>query len=220
MNNFGTISSNVGIRVGDTSATFKTIINGYVNLRYERIYKRFNWPTINPTYTFPTVGGTQDYILPIDFKNELYVYDSTNFIDLRGNSLQELERKFGTTLNVAGSVSMYAIYDYMDTSTSPVIKKKIRLYSTPNSILTIALPYQVQQTAMSATTDLPILRCDIACEYGATAEAWRTKRQFAKAADFEGLYEQTIQEMIWEIENNPNKIVQFAPQTYSSQQLY
>lgn len=220
MNSFGTIATNVGTRVGDTSSTFKTIINGYINLRYERIYKRFNWPTVNPSYSFNTVGGTQDYVLPTDFKNELYVYDSGNFLDIRGSTLQDLERKFGTTLNTAGSVSQYAIYDYMDTSSPPVIKKKIRLYSTPNSVLTIVVPYQVQQTAMSATTDLPILRCDIACEYGATAEAWRTKRQFAKAADFEGLYEQTINEMIWEIENSQNKIVQFAPQTYNSCELY
>lgn len=220
MNNFGQIASSVGTRVGDTSSSFSTVIKAYINQRYERIYKRFNWPTIHPSYSFPTVAGTNDYDLPATFKNELYVFDATNLIDLDFISLQDLERNYQASINDSGSPVHYSIYDYLSTDTYPVITKKIRLYPNPSSVLTIKVPYQMRPTALVESDELPILQCDIACEYGATADAWRTKRQFAKAGDFEALYEQTIQEMIWEIENNPNRIVQFAPKTYNKELLY
>lgn len=220
MNDFGTIAGNIGTRVGDTSSTFATTIKKYINQRYERIFKRFNWPTVNPTYTFSTVGGTSEYDLASDFKNELYVFDNTNLIDIQWASLQDLERMYENNLNDNGNPTKYAIYDYMSADTEPLIKKKVRFYPNPTSIIAIKIPYQLQATPMVDSTDLPILRCDIACEYGATADAWRTKRQFAKAADFETQYEQVINEMIWEIENNPNRIVQLAPRTYNRDLLY
>lgn len=220
MNNFGQIASAVGTRVGDTSSSFSTTIKGYINQRYERIYKRFNWPTINPSYSFSTVVGTNDYDLPTDFKNELYVFDGTNLIDIDNISLQELERNYSSALNDSGNPIHYAVYDYMSTDDEPLVSKKIRLYPNPSAVITVKIPYQMKPVALVESAELPILQCDIACEYGATADAWRTKRQFAKAGDFEALYEQTIQEMIWEIENNPNRIVQFAPKTYNKELLY
>ena len=33
-------------------------------------------------------------------------------------------------------------------------------------------------------------------------------------------YEQCIQEMIWEVANDPNKVVQFRPQVYPRNELY
>ncbi len=219
MNNFGQIASAVGTRVGDTSSSFSTTIKGYINQRYERIYKRFNWPTINPTYSFVT-DGSQDYDLPSNFKNELYVFDSTNLIDISSSSLQELERFYASAINDTGAPINYAIYDYMSSDDIPVISKRIRLFPTPSSAITVKLPYQMKPVALVESDELPILQCDIACEYGATADAWRTKRQFAKAGDFEAMYEQVINEMIWEIENNPNRIVQFAPKTYNKELLY
>ena len=220
MNDFGQIASNVGTRVGDTSSSFSTTIKGYINQRYERIYKRFNWPTINPTYSFSTVVGTNEYDLPNNFKNELYVFNSTNLVDIIASSLQDLQRTYSTNLDDSGNPLKYAIYDYMSSDDIPVISKKIRLFPNPSAVITIKLPYQMKPVALVESTELPILQCDIACEYGATADAWRTKRQFAKAGDFEQLYEQTIQEMIWEIENNPNRVVQFAPKTYNQDLLY
>lgn len=82
------------------------------------------------------------------------------------------------------------------------------------------MPYILGYAPLVNQSDLTIIDCDDACEYGATADAWRTKRQFAKAADFEKQYEQTIQEMIWETENDPNRIVQFRPQVYPRNNLY
>lgn len=222
MNTFAIIGAKVGTRVGDTSATFLTTINQYINDRYFRIFKKFNWPTIVPSYTVTTVSGTQDYQLPSDFKHELYVYDATNSLDIPRMDFQELERVNTAALTQQGSVSRCAIYDSMDTtSPSPLIIKKLRLYQIPSSAISLQIPYLKQGTSLSATTDLPVIdMADLASELGATADAWRTKRQFQKAADFEMQYERVIMEMIWSIENDPNRIVQFRPNTYRRDDLY
>ena len=220
MNNFGVIGAKVGTRVGDTSATFLTTINQYINDRYLRIFKKFNWPTMVPAYTFNTVIGSQDYTLPSDFKHEVYVFDSTNLIDIRKNDFQELERLYSGALLLTGSVTNYAVYDSL-TGSPATIKKTIRFYQIPGSVLAIQMPYLAQGASLSATTDLPIIdMADLASELGATADAWRTKRQFQKAADFEIQYEKVIQEMVWSIENDPNRVVQFRPNTYNRDQLY
>lgn len=220
MNNFSQIKSNIGTRVGDTSTTFATTVGTYINQRYKDIFERFNWPTVKPSYTITTVIGTQDYLLPTDFNKELYAYDTINLVDIIASSLQELERNYPNTLGTSDQPIRYAIYDYMDSGTPPVIQKKIRFFPTPSAVTIISLPYLQKQVDMSGATDLPILDCDTACEYGATADAWRTKRQFAKAADFEAQYERKINTMIWNKENQPNRIVQFAPRTYNPDQLY
>lgn len=222
MNTLGQIGAKVGTRVGDTSTAFLTTINQYINDRYFRIFKKFNFPTLVPAYTFNTVIGTQDYILPSDFRHELYVLDATNFRDIKKNDFQELERLFTSTIAQQGTVSNCAIYDSLDsTSPSPLIQKKIRFYQTPNQVLAIQMPYVKQGTSLTATTDLPIIdMADLASELGATADAWRTKRQFNKAADFETQYEQVIMEMVWAIENDPNRIVQFRPAGYRGVDLY
>ena len=218
MNNFAQISYNVGQRVGDSSALFGTIINGYINQRYQRIFKKFNWPTISPSFSISTIAGIQDYQLPTNFKHELYVYDATNKKDIPRVDFQELERIYSETLQSQGATWKCAIYDYLS---SGVLSKRLRLFQTPNSVLSILIPYILQPTNMVATTDLPIIdMADLASELGATADAWRTKRQFQKAADFEVQYEKVIGEMIWSIENDPNRVVQFRPNVYPIHQLY
>lgn len=220
MNNFGQIVAAVGVRVGDTSSSFATTIKGYVNQRYKEIWERFNWGTIKESYTITTVAGTQDYLLESGFWKPLYCYDGVNKRDIAEKSLQDLERDYAQNLTDTGAPTMYAIYDKMNTSSPAAIEKWVRFYPTPSSAITLNMPYQVEPSNMSADSDLPILECDYEVELGATAEAWRTKRQFAKAADFDQQYEQHIHHMIWRRENNPNKITQFVPKTYDRNQLY
>lgn len=222
MNQFSVIGQKVGTRVGDTSTAFLTTINQYINDRYFRIFKKFNWPTIVPAYSVTTAVGTQDYVLPTDFKNELYVYDTSNYKDIPRISIQDLENVSPDNLTQTGAVWKCAIYDSMDTtSPSPLIQKKIRFFEIPGQIITYNIPYLKKGVTQVATTDLMILDgADLASELGATADAWRTKRQFQKAADFDMQYEQVIMEMIWGIENDPNKIVQFRPNVYPIDQLY
>lgn len=221
MNSFSTIKTNVGTRIGDTSSTFGSVIGGYINQRYQRIFRKFNFESITPSYTFPTVASTNEYTLPSGFLKELYVFDNTNLIDLTNIPIQDQERIYGQNINNSDNPVSYGIYTTLDGNSPANIIKKIRLYPSPTSVITILLPYLNDFTALSASTDLPILdMSDLAVELGATADAWRTKRQFQKAADFESQYEQIIQEMIWSQENQPNKVTQFRPTVYPRENLY
>jgi len=223
MNTFSQICTNVGVRVGDTSSTFNTEIKKYVNFRYKEIWERFNWGTINESYSFNTVAGTKDYKLPADFWKPLYVFDNTNSIDLPQKDFNELERFFSQTLSDSGNPTKCTIYDKLNADNpnpTGVLEHWMRLHPTPNSIITILVPYQIEPSNMSAATDLPILDCDYEVEIGATAEAWRTKRQFSKALDFEQQYEEHIKHMIWRRCNQPNQITQFVPQSFHRDLLY
>jgi hypothetical protein len=219
MNTFSQIVYNVGYRVGDTSTAFSTEIKKYVNFRYKEIWERFNWGTIKVSYTLNTSVGVQDYQLESGFWKPLYCYDSTHNIDIPEASLQDLERQYAGNLSGSGQPIKYALYEKTNSSTG-VLERWIRFYPIPSSVIVMAIPYQVEPVDMTATTDLPILECDYEVELGATAEAWRTKRQFAKAADFDQQYEDHIKHMIWRRENSPNRINQFSPTTYDRNMLY
>lgn len=221
MNSFQTIKSNVATRVGDTSSTFLTIIGGYINQRYERLFKKFNFETIKTSYSFSTVAGTADYTLETGFGKELYVFDDTNKLDIIPSTLQGIERDYPSSLSDSGQPYQYAVYKTLDSSSPANIITKIRFYPNPSSIITVLMPYIKAKNDLSSNTDLPIIEMsDLAIELGATADAWRTKRQFAKAADFETQYEQIISEMIWSQDNQPNRITQFVPKTYDRNLLY
>ena len=207
---FTTMVANVGGRVGDTSTTFATKIGTYINDRYEDVLGRINWNIIDEDYSFNTVAGTQDYALPTDFNGELYVYDSTNKKALDSYTLQELAVKFPDTLETSGTVDGYAIYDYIATG---VRSKKIRLHQIPTAVVTIKMPYIVGFSDISSTSTT-IIACERIVELGATADAWRTKRQFAKGADFDGQYERAILNLMFKIENQPNLVRQANPYTY------
>jgi hypothetical protein len=397
MNSLATITANIGTRVGDTSALFATIINGYVKQRYQMIFKRYNFintinsdfslftipivpdnllsngsfetwaaslptgwtltgvgaavaqsttvdigtyaaqitsasatasltqdfsvargisywygrtvtiggyintsatlgsismtfsdgiktqtvnPTISGAYTYVSITQTisgaatqclvslnvgtgslvalfdgfiategftvvqNEWDLPSDFGKELYVYDTLNQINLDWRSLQDVERIYLTAdttddeLDEADFYSngvtapqgypyVYSIYNYIDNTNPTTIRKRIRLWPVPTQSIQLSIPYIIQG-ALVNTTDLPILElADTACELGATADAWRTKRQFAKAADFEGVpnmigynYEGVLATMIWSEENQVNRPIQFTPNVYPKNMLY
>jgi hypothetical protein len=223
MNNFGQIVAAVGIRVGDTSTSFATTIKGYVNQRYKEIWERFNWGTIKPSYSFNTVANIQDYLLESGFWKPLYCYDSTNGIDITEISLQDMERKYAGNLSDTGNPREYAIYDKLNAATptpTGALEQYVRFYPIPSAVISISMPYMLDAGDMSADTDLPVIDCDYEVELGATADAWRTKRQFAKAADFDQQFEQHIQHMIWRRCNSPNQMVQFIPRTFPKDMLY
>lgn len=197
--------SNVGKRVGDTSTDFATTIGTYINDRYEEVLNRINWNVIDEDYSFNTVAGTQDYTLPADFNGELYAYDSINDILLTKYTFQELALENHDTLESQGSVTGYAVYDYMTTASPAVRGKKVRLYYTPSSVITIKMPY-IMGFADISSTSTTIIACERVVELGACADAWKTKRQFAKGNDFEAQYEKALTNLIWKLSNEPNRV--------------
>lgn len=105
--NLDTIVTNVSNELQDTSTSFKTIIKNYINKRYFQVLRAINWQNINSSYSFSTVSGTQEYVLPDDFGKEIIVVDKTLGNEIVKTDLQKLIMDFPDTYQTSGSVSLY-----------------------------------------------------------------------------------------------------------------
>lgn len=91
---------------------------------------------------------------------------------------------------------------------------KLRLHWVPNGALTLNFPYLIKPYPLSSDYDTPIIECADGIELLATAAAWRYKRQFAKAQEFERLFEKWVVDAAWDMENQPNQTHQTNPKPY------
>lgn len=125
--------------------------------------------------------------------------------------------KSATTVGVitVSTNSGAEINGYLSTNALEHRVKKIKLVPPPVGVSTIQLPYVQETLPLSSDYDYPLVDCGDALEYGATADALRYKRQFAKAADFDRLFEESTQDLVWKYENKPNLIHRLNPQPYS-----
>ena len=294
---YSQMKTNVGEDVQDTSATFASKIGRYLNDRYFQLLDKLNWSAVRTDYTFNTVAGTQDYVLPDDFFKEKYVYDSTNRVEIGASNLQNLIRLYAGNLNGSGAVGKYCILDKTvkaqpsaagvvsivsnsssDSTQTILIRgivdnaettedisangttaatgsklfsrilgvsknaiatgkitvtigsttiavilpqlyetryKVMRLYAIPSGIVTLSVPYIMKAQPLYDDNDYTVIDCSDIIEIGAKADAWRYKRQFAKAQHYEYLFELRFQDMLWSNNNKSNEIVQFLPQPYS-----
>lgn len=211
---FSVIKDNVATDIQDTTNAMKTIIGRYINRRYFQVLRAINFDYVNDDYTIAVVAGTQDYTLATDFKTELYAIDTTNNNNLKRISFQDLARDFEGELTTSGQVERYVIY--RDDSNA----QKIKLHYNPSTSFTLALPYIANPTALSGDTDEPILDLEDLLEIGATADAWRYKRQFQKAQACEVIFQQTFADFVWKQDNQPNYIKQFQPVPQNRNSIY
>jgi len=195
---FSTLKDNVANEIKDTTQQMKEIIGNYINNRYRKVLKACNWEVYNDDYTITTVSGTAAYAMPSDFRKELSVADTSNNRDLAYISMYDLTKTYQSSLNENGEPLRYSVF----TDDSGNIK--MRFHPVPNSVRTINVPYLVGVTDLSADSDTPINDFGDIIEVGAIADAWRYKRQFAKARDFEMLFEERLETLIWEMENRMN----------------
>lgn len=107
-----TMQGRVGSDVGDTSSALAVLIKTWINDRYKELLRRINYLNYaRLDYQFTTTGGTEDYVLPDDFGNELYVLDKTNLKELGRIDPQVWITNNQTSSDTAGIPKNYAIYD-------------------------------------------------------------------------------------------------------------
>ena len=216
MSSFSAIKTNVGQRVQDTSSPFTTIIGKYVNQRYREILRRTNFDSINADFALTatsasTVVSASTYALPSDFGKEIYVFNSGTNVNIPYLALDKLESEYASELEQTGTVDYYSVFTTKDTSAasaeaSAARVRKIRFFKAPSTDNYFTIPYTMRPADLSADSDELVLDCETAVEYGATADAFTYKRQFEKAAYFEGLYEKAIMNLQWDQTNQPNQI--------------
>lgn len=290
----------VGSDVGDTSAALAILIKTWLNDRLKEILRRMNFLNYaRLDYQFTTTGGTEDYVLPDDFGNELYVLDKTNLKEIGRIDQQLWISTFQNSTDTAGPPAKYLVYDssvrtqptsasvativsssasdtlptvYIRgivngredyesitiTGTTPASGSKswdrilsvsksdvtvgaitvttnsaavtiaylgremlehrvklVRIIPPPASAYVIELGYTQRFLPLNNPYDYPVVDCSDAMEAGAIADAWRYKRQFAKAADFDVIFEKKVSDIVFEQENKPNMVHTMTPKPYS-----
>ena len=211
--NFSVIKTNVGNNVQDTSTGFSVILGNYINRRYFQVLRAINWNYINEDYTISVTAGTQDYTLPTDFSKIVYCVDTTNGREIDGTTIGKIAQAYPNNLTTSGTIRRYATFSKDDGS------QVIRFHYNPDTDRTVALPYIVKPSELSADGDQPVLNLEDILEVGATADALRYKRQYAKAKDYEAQFRIHLDDYIWEQANDPNRITQFTPTTYNRNDL-
>lgn len=93
--------------------------------------------------------------------------------------------------------------------------KKLRLASIPANSLTLEMIYTKNSLPMSQDYDYPDLDCEDVLEAGATADALKYKRQYAKADYWENTFEKRLDDWMWARENQANRVHLFSPQPYN-----
>jgi len=207
---FTTIQTNISNNVQDTSPEMKVLIGVYINNRYRDILRRINWNATNFTYSITTSAGSALYTLPGDFKKEMYAYNSTSNVDLTRLTLAQYIEDYRQNDTSNDSPTSYVILDQVLPTTNERYKL-LKFVKTPSSAYTVELPYTIEPSDLSGSV-YPIIPCEQALEYGATADAQRFKRQYSKAQDYEGMYEKAINSIIWDEHNQPNQVNMTLPQ--------
>lgn len=92
--------------------------------------------------------------------------------------------------------------------------KVVRLYATPATNITINMPYILKPLPLTNDYDVPIVDAADIIELGATMKAWQYKRQMGKAQEYKIMYEQGIQNIIWEKENSTTRYQEIGAVPY------
>jgi hypothetical protein len=93
--------------------------------------------------------------------------------------------------------------------------KKLRLVPISNITLDLEMIYTQKAMPMNQVYDYPLLDCEDILEAGATADAWKYKRQNSKADYWENIFEKRLDDWMWSRENKSDMAHFFKPSTYS-----
>jgi hypothetical protein len=129
-------------------------------------------------------------------------------------SIRSITKSATTVGRVTGTSNSGAVTVCVMSSADMDYKINIlRLHEIPANAGTFNVPYVIRPYSLVNDNDAPVIQCAEIIEYGATAQAWRYKRQFQKAAEYERLFESNIIRMIWDMENQLNQTHLFNPKT-------
>lgn len=92
--------------------------------------------------------------------------------------------------------------------------KKIRLIPPPSQAITLEMTYTQKLIPMSQDYDYPIIDVEDVIEAGATADAWRYKRQNAKADFWDTIFDKRLDDWMWARENKADMVHTFKPSSY------
>jgi len=130
--------------------------------------------------------------------------------------IRSISKSAATVGRVTGTSNAAAVTNFILAPADLDYKvMKIRFHYVPGSVLTLNVPYIIRPYPLSNDNDAPVFDCADGIELGATMMAWRYKRKFQKAQEYDRLFEKWLVDAAWDMENQPNQTHQFNPKTYS-----
>ena len=210
---FLVMKQNVANDIQDETAAMLTRIGRYINTRYQEVFRTIHWDVIHDDYTISVVAGTQDYALPTDFGQEVYVLDTTNKVELTCVDFQRLAEEYSGSLSTSGAIARYSIWE------DETGAKNIRFHYVPNAAVTVSMPYIVKPAEMTDASTPLIIGIEDLLECGARADAQRYKRRYAFGQQEEIRFQQQLAAYIFEHKNKKNQVMQFRPYVYNRDNL-
>lgn len=296
---FGTMKTNIGTMIGDTSTDTATNIGVWINNRYNDIISRYDWDELFYTHTISASANQAEYSLPANIEKVIYIVDEDNDAYIEEMSEQAWIMEHFDSSTITGCIQHYVLKRDVvkaqpSSATKPVAKSSsasdntqslvirgivsgaevvetlalngltavtasnsyerilalsktastagtVTIYENDaTTVLSVMSPeamesrysivkfHHIPETSyvlnarlkrkvlpLSSAYDYPVIDCGEVIELGAIADAWRAKRQFAKAGEMERLYEQGLDRLIFNRVKTPNEIIHFGVTPYS-----
>ena len=168
--------------------------------------------------------SASDTMQSIFIRGIVSTYETYETVTLTGTTAASASNSYTEILGIsksAATTGKITIYDNDATSIVAVMSpeslvsryKILNVHPTPSAAATIELRTKRKVLPLSQDYDYPIIEdIDDILEIGAEADAWRYKRQFAKANALETQYQIMKSDRIHHEVAQPNIIHQFQPQ--------
>lgn len=165
--------------------------------------------TTQTVYVRGVVSGSEDYET-VTLNGASSVATTKSFTRIFAIGKDASTTGIVTVTSNSGAVSVATIAR----ETLQTRYKKLRLVPTTNGAITLEIVYTQKALPMSQSYDYPLLDCEDILEAGATADAWKYKRQNAKADYWESIFEKRLDDWMWSKENQADRVHLFSPSTY------
>lgn len=208
---FAQMKTNVGDFVQDTTSTFSILIARWLNDKYRDVARRTNWSgLVDFSHTITLVAGTQEYDLPADFEQEIFVANITDGVALnRYTEAQWFNERYSAYSGGAiqsGTPTRYVILE----STS-----KVFFDPNPDQVKTIAFPYKKTITDLTGDSETVLIKdIEFIIECGAIHEALAYKKQYQKADYYNSKYEAELGKRISQEKSKINQLLQRISASY------
>lgn len=213
----GTMKTNVGNMVQDSSASMATLIEEWINDRLLDISRRIPWSAlVDDNYTFTALTGTNMYLLPTRFDREIFAANITDGIYLQryneGNWWEDRYSAYVGSTITKGTTKRYKVLRESGT---------VYLDPAPYYTFTVAMPYKLTVLELSSTANTPtLLDIENIIECGAVADAFAYLGKFQKSDYYAQKYEYELTKRIGQEKSQFNQLHQVISANYKLAPVY
>jgi len=172
-----------------------------------------------PTVKSSSASDTTQSILLRGISSNAEVYET---ISLNGTTAVTASNSYTRITGISKSSSTTGFISIMHNNESTLFSlmsrellesqyRQLHIHPIPTGDIVYHIKAVRRILELSQTYDYPVIDVADTIELGAIADSWRYKRQFAKAQQYEFMYEKSVSDKIFQRLNRPDQINQFIP---------